>query len=193
MTTRTTTAAPTGHPPLPQLLRKAERGTFAALRLRLEGIRAAAEHLFERFFDLISGFWTSPFSDLQESRREWKKCPQCPAIHQGWHRCPNRIVGFCCACDRKVFLNRTGNCPLGHSEIAWRSLRENVSHHAQKEVNRKMPKTKAVHIRKGRDSKAALYCGGGRALDASSLQSVAPQAKQKATCGRCIRSATAAG
>jgi len=100
------------------------------------GLRAAAERLAERFFDLVAAIWTSPFSDLEESRYPWRKCADCSSLHAGWHRCPNRLLGFCVSCDRKRLLNRFGMCPSGHTAIAWRTFRENdrrapQEHHAR--------------------------------------------------------------
>jgi len=51
------------------------------------------------------------------TRAKTRTCRSCWAIHDGWHRCPNRIVAFCQTCGRKRFLNRFGECNSGHDEI----------------------------------------------------------------------------
>jgi hypothetical protein len=56
-------------------------------------------------------------AQYSESHRRWRLCDTCGEVHDGFHRCREKLVGFCIDCQRKRFISRSSTCPAGHREI----------------------------------------------------------------------------
>jgi hypothetical protein len=86
-------------------------------------VAGAIRHFLDRFFELLTPVALPGVIDMKASRSRWRRCPTCPEIHNGWHRCPNRLIGFCADCNRRRLLDQYARCPLGHRVIAGITLR----------------------------------------------------------------------
>lgn len=76
------------------------------------GVAALVASAVRRFRGYLRENWI-----YDESRSRYRTCPVCREIHPGWHRCQQRLAGFCASCGRKRFLNRFGECNSGHDEV----------------------------------------------------------------------------
>lgn len=94
----------------------------SAVRRRASIAAGAFRRFLSRVRELARSEWT-----YEESRSPWRSCPTCPEIHNGGHRCPNRLVAFCLECNRRRLLDKFARCAAGHRSVVQITFRTSRS------------------------------------------------------------------